>query len=101
MNNPIPLPLPPLLSNCLALFAIYYLLLPAPAYGYFDLGTGTYIIQMVLGFGAAIWLSLRTSWIRFDRKKKAGVLASPDAPDAPSNNGVHPQTGDEPAKSES
>jgi hypothetical protein len=65
--------IPPLLSNCLALFAIYYLLLPAPAYGYFDLGTGTYMLQMALGFGAAIWLSLRTSWIRFDRKKKASA----------------------------
>ena len=68
--------IPPLLSNCLALFAIYYLLLPAPAYGYFDLGTGTYMLQMILGFGAAIWLSLRTSWIRFDRKKK-GVTSAP------------------------
>ncbi|MBU6451923.1 MAG: hypothetical protein KGS72_09115 [Cyanobacteria bacterium REEB67] len=86
MNNPIP----PLLSNCLALFAIYYLLMPAPAYGYFDLGTGTYIIQMVLGFGAAVWLSLRTSWIRFDRKKKTGGLASPDAA---LNNSAHAPQG--------
>lgn len=69
----------PLLSNCLALFAIYYFLMPAPAYGYFDLGTGTYMIQMLLGFGAAVWLSMRTSWIRFGRasgKTKAGAASA-------------------------
>jgi len=71
-----------LLSNCLALFAIYYFLMPAPAYGYFDLGTGTYMLQMLLGFGAAVWLSMRTSWIRFGRAtgkaKPAGTAG--DAP---------------------
>ncbi|MBS2008535.1 MAG: hypothetical protein JST01_15920 [Cyanobacteria bacterium SZAS TMP-1] len=59
-----------LLSNCLILFAIYYFLMPAPAYGYFDLGTGTYMVQMLLGFGAAVWLSMRTSWIRIGRVRK-------------------------------
>ena len=75
-------PIPPLLSNCLALFAIYYFLMPAPAYGYFDLGTGTYMVQMALGFGAAIWLSMRTSWIRFGRKKKVSVDNNPAMSDA-------------------
>jgi hypothetical protein len=61
----------PLATNCLILVAFYYFLTPPPALGYFDLGTGTYMVQMLLGFGAAIWLSMRTSWIRFGRKKKA------------------------------
>jgi hypothetical protein len=61
-------------TNCLLLFAIYYLFLAPPAYGYFDLGTGTYMLQMLLGFGAAVWLSMRTSFIRFDRKRKGGSV---------------------------
>jgi hypothetical protein len=54
--------------------------MPQPALAYFDLGTGTYMLQMTLAFGAAIWLSLRTSWIRIGRKKKpsgADNLAQP------------------------
>jgi len=69
MTNPIR----PLFTNCLALLAFYYFLTPPPALGYFDLGTGTYMLQMILGFGAAIWLSMRTSWIRFGRSKKKAV----------------------------
>jgi len=84
----------PLLSNCLALFAIYYFLMPAPAYGYFDLGTGTYMIQMLLGFGAAVWLSMRTSWIRFGRASgKAKAAASPDS------GAAAPEAGDSAPKS--
>jgi hypothetical protein len=69
MTNPIPT----LLTNCLVLFAIYYFITPPPALGYFDLGTGTYMLQMILGFGAAVWLSLRTSFIRYGRNKKKPV----------------------------
>ncbi len=45
------------------LMAIWYVLLPSPAQAYFDLGVGTYLVQMILAFLAAFWLSFRQSWI--------------------------------------
>ena len=75
--------IPPLLSNCLALFAIYYFLVPAPAYGYFDLGTGTFMIQTALMCAATVWLSLRTSWLRIGGKKKAVTNNNQDSIQAP------------------
>jgi|688.fasta_scaffold1197383_1 hypothetical protein len=65
--------------SVLTLLTIYYFGLAAPAHAYFDLGTGTYILQMILGLGAAFWLSLRTSYIKIDRKLKAKT--SPSAPE--------------------
>jgi hypothetical protein len=61
-------------SSWLILFLIYYFCLAQPAHAYFDLGMGAFMIQMVLGFVAAIWLSMRTTWIRVGRKiqKKDG-----------------------------
>ncbi len=90
----------PFFTNCLVLLAIYYFLTPPPALGYFDLGTGTYMLQMILGFGAAIWLSMRTSWIRFGRGKKKATAdnnAAKEVAEAPPNE----VAGGESTKSES
>ena len=95
MTNPIP----PLLTNCLALLAIYYFIIPPPALGYFDLGTGTYMVQMLLGMGAAIWLSMRTSWIRIGRKKKQPASDNNLAAETPTVPGPEIANG-ESAKSE-
>jgi hypothetical protein len=94
MTNPIR----PLFTNCLALFAIYYFLTPPPALGYFDLGTGTYMLQMLLGFGAAIWLSMRTSWIRFGRMRKKGTADNKESASEPPPTPAAEGAGDSEAK---
>ena len=65
------------------LLTIYYFGLAAPAHAYFDLGTGTYLLQMILGFGAAMWLALRTSMIKIDRKLKAKTTPAPQDIEGP------------------
>lgn len=57
-----------LLFGSAALSAYCFLVMPQPALAYFDLGFGTYLIQLICGFGAAIWLSFVTRV----RKKKKG-----------------------------
>ncbi len=54
-----------LLKNALILTAIWYVLMPSPAYAYFDLNFTTYIIQMLLGVAAAGWLMFKDSWRKF------------------------------------
>ncbi len=54
-----------LLRKALILTAIWYVLMPSPAYAYFDLNFTTYIIQMLLGVAAAGWLMFKDSWRRF------------------------------------
>lgn len=65
-------------QSVLLLLAIYYFGLAAPAQAYFDITTGTYILQTILGLGAALWLSLRTSMIKIDRKLKAKTTPAPE-----------------------
>ena len=45
--------------DALILMAIWTVLLPSAAQAYFDFGTGQYLFQLILAFGATIWFSLR------------------------------------------
>lgn len=73
------------LSDILFLLALCYFGLAEPASAYFDIGTGAFMVQMAVAFVAGIWLSLKTSWIKVDRKLKpkgkepAGQEAAPAA----------------------
>lgn len=76
--------MPALLFKAALLAAIWYVLLPSPALAYFDLGTGTYLVQMVLAFLAAFWLSFRQSWLaRLPFGKRKEVTKQPPPEDAP------------------
>jgi hypothetical protein len=47
------------------LLAIYFsIATPPAAHAYFDLGTGTYMLQLVFGVGAAFFLSFRQQVMR-------------------------------------
>lgn len=48
-----------LLTDAIALASIIYFLMPTPAHAYFDLGTGTYLVQLFFAFTAAFWFSFR------------------------------------------
>lgn len=75
--------MPALLFKASLLAAIWYVLLPSPAMAYFDLGTGTYLVQMVLAFLAAFWLSFKQSWLAklpFGRRKE--LTKQPPSEDA-------------------
>ena len=72
----------PNLSDALFLFAITYFGLAAPADAYFDIGTGTFMLQMVVAFLASVWLSLKSGWIKVDRKLKPKT-ETPENPIAP------------------
>ena len=63
-----------LFANAVLLAAIWYLLLPSPALAYFDLGFGTYMMQLIFGFGAAAFLALRSS---LQRKFKGWMKKEP------------------------
>jgi hypothetical protein len=58
------------LSDVFFLLALCYFGLAEPAHAYFDIGTGAFMVQMAVAFVAGIWLSLKTSWIKVDRKLK-------------------------------
>jgi hypothetical protein len=49
--------------DALILMMVWFLLLPSPAQAYFDLGTGTYLVQLMLAFGATAWFSLRRVFV--------------------------------------
>jgi hypothetical protein len=69
------------LWDALALALILLLLCPNPAHAYFDLGVGTYIVQLFFAFGAAFWFSFKNSL--FKRRKKEGMVSDPvSKPDA-------------------
>ena len=50
--------------DALVLMVAWFLLLPSPAQAYFDLGTGTYLVQLMLAFGATVWFSLRRVFVK-------------------------------------
>jgi hypothetical protein len=50
--------------DALILMMVWFLLLPSPAQAYFDLGTGTYLVQLMLAFGATAWFSLRRVFVK-------------------------------------
>ncbi len=49
--------------DALLLTMVWFLLLPSAAQAYFDLGTGTYLVQLMLAFGATVWFSLRRVFV--------------------------------------
>jgi hypothetical protein len=57
-----------------AFFALVLFLLPLCGYGYIDLGSGSYIIQLLIAGFVGISLSLRIFWkkikARFSKKAK-------------------------------
>ena len=57
-----------LVANALTLSLLLFILCPVPAQAYFDLGSGTMMIPILLGFSAAIWFSFRSSLSRLFRK---------------------------------
>ncbi|GEM_PF-970731 len=77
------------LSDVLFLLIISYFGLAAPAHAYFDIGTGAFMMQMAVAFVASVWLSMKTGWIKVDRKlnpkeKTADKAAEPEAAEAES-----------------
>lgn len=58
------------LSDVFFLLLISYFGLAAPAHAYFDIGTGAFMLQMAVAFVASVWLSMKTGWIKIDRKLK-------------------------------
>ncbi len=47
------------LFDALLLALVWFVLLPSPASAYFDLGTGTYLVQLLLAFLAMSWFSIK------------------------------------------
>ncbi len=75
-----------LLFNGIVLAAIWYLTMPSPALAYFDLGFGTYMLQLIFGFGAAFALAAKSSlkrkwnqWLNRNNKQDAAELVSEEA----------------------
>lgn len=67
-----------LLVDASLLMAVWYLLLPSPALAYWDVNTGTYIVQLIMGLGVAFWMSFKHSFIMkwFKRGEKPSVTTS-------------------------
>jgi hypothetical protein len=61
--------------DCLVLAAIWLLLLPSPAHAYFDLGVGTYLIQMIAALVVTTGFSFRKI---FSRKPKLATTSEGD-----------------------
>ncbi len=40
----------------------------SPAHAYFDANSGVYFLQIILGFAAVVWLTLKSSWNDFKKK---------------------------------
>lgn len=69
-----------LLKNAIILAAIWFVLLPSPAHAYFDLGVGTYMIQLIAAFTVGYWLSARQFWKKRFGKKEESSLVDSQAP---------------------
>jgi hypothetical protein len=63
--------------DALILMIVWFLLLPSAAQAYFDLGTGTYLIQLMLAFGATVWFSVRRVFVKpkFSKTPEADTVA--------------------------
>jgi amino acid transporter len=61
--------------NLLIITSILGLLFVPPAHAYFDVNTGTYLLQFILGFAAVIWLTMKQTW---ETKFKKKPLPTPD-----------------------
>lgn len=67
--------------NALWLALVWLVFVPCPAHAYFDLGTGTYMVQLIFGFGAAFLLSLKHKWFK-KGKSNAEPMVSNDSPNS-------------------
>jgi hypothetical protein len=66
--------------DALMLMMVWFLLLPSAAQAYFDLGTGTYLVQLMLAFGATVWFSLRRVFVgkpKFSKTPEADNAEKP------------------------
>ena len=52
------------LTDAIIVALIFYFLAPVPAHAYFDLGMGTYMVQILFGFAAAFWFSFKHSMLK-------------------------------------
>ncbi len=55
--------------DVLVLTGTWYFLFATPALAYFDIGVGTYLVQLLFGVGAAFFLSFRSNIMRRFSKK--------------------------------
>jgi len=51
------------LLDAAMLAVIWLLMLPSAAQAYFDLGTGTYLIQLLIAFAATAWFSVKRVFV--------------------------------------
>ena len=65
------------LLDAILLAMIWFLLLPSAAQAYFDLGTGTYLVQLMLAFAATAWFSFRRVFVG-----KPKIAKAPETPEA-------------------
>jgi hypothetical protein len=69
------------MKHALLLAVFLYFLAPCPAHAYFDLGTGTYMLQLLFAFGAAVWISFRNSWpVKMLRKDNTASATKENEP---------------------
>lgn len=64
------------LTSALVLALYFQMTTPPPAQAYFDATTGAYLIQMVFGFGAAVWIVLRGAIFKMRGKKMPDQAAA-------------------------
>lgn len=81
------------IKSCTIFFAICFFLLAQPAEAYFDLGMCTFMVQLIFGFLTAVWLSMRTTCLRFGRKFQGKSLSS--------GNQSQAEVGEEPQENDS
>jgi hypothetical protein len=65
-------------TDVLLLLAFVMFAIPAPAHAYYDFAMGTYMIQLVLGVGAAFLLSFKSQIARFFKQKRNQPIEPPD-----------------------
>jgi hypothetical protein len=63
------------LKDIALLTAAWFFIFAGPAHAYFDLGTGAYLLQLVLGFAFAFWISFRKQVAMFFGKNKPAEKA--------------------------
>lgn len=68
--------------DAVMLALLVFFLLPSPAHAYFDLGMGTYMLQILFGFGAALWFSFKSSWLKKTKPKEKNSTTQDSADDA-------------------
>jgi hypothetical protein len=58
-----------LVFDALLLASVCYFVLASPAQAYFHLGSGTYVLQVVVLIGAVFWLSANQNFVKTAWKK--------------------------------